>query len=503
MGNELQLPIESIPAHVVVTTPSGEVETANRPTLEYFGKTLDELNGWKTSDLVHPDDLRHTIAVQQKGFETGRAYNVECRQRGADGVYRWFNVLGLPLLDTDGRIIRWFHLISDIDDRKRAEEALRVSENNLRRIVDTMPGLLCVLSPAGTIELANRPLVEYFGKTIEELNDWATNGIVHPDDLHRVISTFTSSMATGAPFGSELRYRRADGIYRWFQASILPVRAADGAITGWYGLITDIDDRKRAEEELRRTESELAHVSRVTTLGVLTASIAHEVLQPLTAIITDARTCLLTLSANPPNVEDACEAARRAIRGGNRAAEVITRLRKLFSKKEPTTEPVDLNEATQEVIILSLSEFQKNRIILRPEFTEELPLVTGDRVQLQQVIMNLLRNASDAMSGVNDRPRELTIRTEREEGDRVRLTVQDAGVGVDPQGVDKLFEAFHTTKSSGMGIGLAVSRSIIESHHGRIWAASNDGPGATFSFSIPSDPKVLRLAAVRAGRASA
>jgi len=230
-------------------------------------------------------------------------------------------------------------------------------------------------------------------------------------------------------------------------------------------------------------------MTRVMTMGQLTASIAHEVNQPLSGIITNASTCLRMLAADPPNIDGALETTRRTIRDGNRASEVITRLRALYSKKEGSPESMDLNEATQEVIILSLSELQKNRIILRPEFTEELPQVTGDRVQLQQVIMNLLRNASDSMSGVDDRPRELTIRTEREEGDRVRLTVRDAGAGFDPRAMDRLFEAFYTTKNDGMGMGLSVSRSIIESHQGRLWATLNDGPGATFSFSIPCASK--------------
>jgi signal transduction histidine kinase len=242
---------------------------------------------------------------------------------------------------------------------------------------------------------------------------------------------------------------------------------------------------KQAQEELRNTQAELAHMMRVMTMAQLTASIAHEVNQPLSGIITNASTCLRMLVADPPNVDGALETTRRTIRDGNRASEVITRLRALYTKKEASPESMDLNEATREVIALSLSELQRNRVILRPELTDDLPLVTGDRVQLQQVIMNLLRNASDAMSGVEDRPRQLVIRTERDEGDRVRLTVQDAGVGFDPQAVDRLFQAFYTTKSDGMGMGLSVSRSIIESHHGRLLARLNEGPGATFSFSIP------------------
>jgi C4-dicarboxylate-specific signal transduction histidine kinase len=249
-------------------------------------------------------------------------------------------------------------------------------------------------------------------------------------------------------------------------------------------------DWKQAQEELRNTQAELAHMTRVMTVGELTASIAHEVNQPLSGIITNASTCLRMLAADPPNVEGARETAQRTIRDGHRASDVITRLRALFSKKDTAIESVDLNEATQEVIALSLSELQRNRVILRPELAHDLPLVAGDRVQLQQVILNLVRNASDAMSGVDDRPRRLVIRTERDEGDHVRLSVQDVGAGFGPQRPDKLFEPFYTTKNGGMGIGLSVSRSIVESHHGRLWATPNDGPGATFSFSIPCHPRV-------------
>ena len=229
------------------------------------------------------------------------------------------------------------------------------------------------------------------------------------------------------------------------------------------------------------------HVSRVATPGALTTSIAHEVNQPLSGIITNASTCLRMLAADPPNVDGARETARRTIRDGHRAADVITQLRALFSKKDLTLKPVDLNEATQEVIALSLSELQRNRVLLQPDLADDLPLASGDRVQLQQVILNLVRNASDAMSTVDGRPRHLVIKTEPAEGDQVRLSVQDAGVGFDPQSMKRLFEAFYTTKNEGMGIGLSVSRSIIESHHGRLWATLNHGPGATFSFSIPRE----------------
>jgi len=247
-------------------------------------------------------------------------------------------------------------------------------------------------------------------------------------------------------------------------------------------------ETKRLQDEQRRyhdIQLELAHANRIATLGQLSASIAHELNQPLTGIITNCGTGLRMLTSDPLNLDGAREAVRRTLRDGERAGEVLARLRALFSRQEPASQSVDLNEATREVIALSLAELQNSRVIVRTELADNLQLVTADRVQLQQVVLNLLRNALDAMNTIDDRPRELLIRTEAEEGDRVRLSVKDAGVGFDPQTTDKLFEAFYSTKNDGMGVGLSVSRSIIESHQGRLWAVLNDGPGATFAFSVP------------------
>jgi len=262
------------------------------------------------------------------------------------------------------------------------------------------------------------------------------------------------------------------------------IRDHDGRLE-YLGAVQDVTQRQFSEEALSKARAELANVARVTSLATLTASIAHEVNQPLSGIVTNASTCLRMLTLDPPNVDGARETARRTIRDGNRASDVITRLRALFNKEDTISERVNLNDATREVIALSLSELQRNRVILRCELADDLPIVTGDRVQLQQVILNLLRNGSDAMNSVHDRLRELLIRTERDKEGRALLSVKDAGIGFDPQSTDKLFQAFYTTKIDGMGIGLSVSRSIIEQHDGRLWATLNAGPGATFSFAIP------------------
>ena len=307
---------------------------------------------------------------------------------------------------------------------------------------------------------------------------------VHPEDVPMLSEMIDRARGDGSDFEYEHRLQMPDHSVKYLHMIAHGTRDQDGQLE-YIGAVQDVTERRLSEEALGNVRSELAHVARVTSLGALTASIAHEVNQPLSGIITNASTCLRMLAADPPNVDGARETAQRTIRDGHRASDVITRLRALFSKKDATTESVNLNEATREVIALSWSELQRSRVILRAELGDDLPPVTGDRVQLQQVILNLLLNASEAMSGVDDRPRQLVIRTDRDEGGRVRLTVQDAGGGFEPQDADKLFEPFYTTKSGGMGIGLSVSRSIIESHHGRLWAAPNDGPGAAFSFSIP------------------
>ncbi len=851
---DFQSVVDSIPLPVAVTSPSGEVEGVNQPTLDYFGKTFDELRAWHASHVVHPDDLDRTIAAQLAAHQEGNSYHVESRHRRADGEYRWHSVHGLPLRDREGQILRWLHLLVDIEDRKCAEEALvaseresrlildsiparvgvfdvdgiqrsanrqaielsgyragsdwrlalhpddlervehrwrecldkeepfeceyrarmasgtyrwhlgrrvpmrdeqgkvvrwygvshdiedlkraewalQESERNLQLIIDTIPTLAWSARTDGTAEFLSKHYLDYLGMSADQANDWGWSTAVHPDDLTGLSAIWQSALASGKSGDIEARLRRFDGEYRWFLFRFSPLRDNRGNVVKWYGVNTDIEDRKRSEEifrtivettpecvkligregtvlqvnaagaamagvpfagqvighnffdfvapehrekycafhdricdgqrgalefdlinalgvrrhmethaaplrrgdgsivqlgvtrditerkraedRLRRSEaflaegqhlarmgnlswnvtsgdivwseqlyrifefepgtvvtldriatrihpedlphmvdmveqvqrggsdfeyqlrivlpdqsikhlhliahrahdreeqveyigavlditqrrlseealeklrSELAQVTRFVSLGTLTASIAHEVNQPLAGIITNAGTCLRMLAADPPNVEGARETARRTIRDGKRAADVIARLRALFSNRAMTVEPVDLNDAAREVIALSSSDLQRNRVMLRTEFCDELPTVDGDRVQLQQVIMNLLRNAADAMSEVKDRPRHLLLCTVRDEDGQVRLSVRDDGVGLGPEGADRLFEAFYTTKGDGMGIGLSVSRSIIEMHNGRLWAEANDGPGATFSFTIPHCP---------------
>jgi PAS domain S-box-containing protein len=485
---ESGLIMDNIPSLVSLLSWNGVPEQINRQILEYTGKTEEELKGWGLNDLVHPEDRPHALERFRKYIPTGESFEIICRMRRFDGAYRWFHARHRALRDCEGRVVRWCVSVNDIDDRVRSEEAARESELKLRSIIDGIPGLVATLAPDGNLEAVNRQIHEYTGLPFEDLRHWVTNGTVHPEDAGHMGQTLVGSIAAGIPFDIEQRLRRHDGAYRWFSNRGIPARDAGGQILRWYVLLTDIHDRRQAEEALGRLRSELARISRNSSLGVLTASVAHEVSQPLSGIITNANTCLRMLAASPPNVEGAIETVRRTIRDGNRASEVVARLRALFQKKTGRTEAVDLNEAVAEVVALASSDLKRSHVELRMDCTDELPGLSADRVQLQQVILNLLLNASDAMAGVDDRPRVLAIRTARE-GESVRLSVRDTGVGFAAEDAERLFEPFYTTKSSGMGIGLSVSRAIIERHHGRLWGESGDGQGATFSFTMPFAPR--------------
>lgn len=481
----LRLIVDSIPGLVSLLTPTGEVELVNPQLVEYSGRTLEELRLWGTSDTVHPDDLPRVVQVFARSITSGNPYDFEARLRRFDGEYRWFQVRGLPVRDANGRIVRWCSLLTDIDERKRAEDALRRSEAFLaegQRLSRTGSFSWRVATDEITWSEELYRIFE-FDRTVPVTLE-LIGSRVHPEDIPLLTDMIARARGTGSDFEYEHRLQMSDNSVKYVHL-VGHARRDRGGRLVYIGAAQDVTEHRLSEETLGKVRSELAHVARVTSLGALTASIAHEVNQPLSGIVTNASTCLRMLTLDPPNIDGARETARRTIRDGNRASDVITRLRALFRKKDTITEQVDLNDATREVIALSLSELQRNRVILRSELADDLPLVTGDRVQLQQVILNLLRNASEAMNTVHDRPRELLIRTERDEGGRALLSVKDAGIGFDPQSMDKLFQAFYTTKNEGMGIGLSVSRSIIEQHDGRLWATLNDGSGATVSFSIP------------------
>jgi len=476
---------------IVTIDHEGCITEFNPAAERTFGHRRDEVMGKQLGDVMIPPSLREK---HRQGFArylaTGEARvlgkRIEMTALRADGSE--FPVeLALTRIPLEGPP-SFTGYLRDITERKRAEQELRRSEaflaeaQHLSRI-GSFSWRVATDEITWSEQLYRIFQIDRVARVTFELMGTR----IHPEDLSVFREHIERSRRDGSDVQLEFRLQMPDGAIKYVHF-VAHTRGDHGELE-YIGAVQDVTERRSSEEALSKARSELSHVARVTSLGVLTASIAHEVNQPLSGIVTNAGTCLRMLAADPPNVDGARETARRTIRDGNRASEVVTRLRALYGKKEPAIESVDLNEATREVIALSLSELQRNRVIVRPELADDLPPVPGDRVQLQQVILNLIRNGSHAMSGVDDRPRQLLIRTGRDEGDRVSLTVQDAGTGFDPQAVDRLFEAFYTTKDGGMGIGLSVSRSIIESHHGRLWARLNNGPGAAFSFSIPRGPE--------------
>ncbi|HKE61472.1 MAG TPA: PAS domain-containing protein, partial [Nitrospira sp.] len=447
-----------------------------------------------TMDLVlqrvHPEDValvKQIIERVSQGWQDEIEF--ENRLLMPDGAVKHVHVIAHTVRDKSGDL-ECVGSAMDVTEQHQARDALekalaeiKQSEDRLRLTLDTIPALAWCTLPDGSAEVLNRRWLDYTGLSAEKARNWGWTVALH-DDSRKLVDEWRAAVASGEPFEAEARFRGADGKYRWFLVRAVPLWDELGNIVQWYGTNTDIEDRKRAEEELHRAQSELAHVTRVMTMGELTASIAHEINQPLAAIVTNANASLRWLAGESPNLDEARDALGRIQRDGNRAGDVIARIRALVKKSGTEQVSLEINEVVQEVVGLIQSEIQKNGVMLRMELAVDLPRVLGDRVQLQQVILNLVMNGIEAMASVTDRRRELLIRSRRNGSAEVLIAVQDSGVGIESQKLETVFNAFYTTKSQGMGMGLAIGRSIVENHGGRLWVVPNDGPGTTFQFTL-------------------
>lgn len=771
--------IDGLPGLVATLGADGRVERVNRRIVDYCGLPLEELRNWGTNGTVHPDDMPHVAEIFGRSIASGKPYVIEQRLRRFDGEYRWFDNRGLPIHNEAGEVVGWHVLLSDVHSRRRAEDELAASEQNLQVTIDTIPALVWSALPDGTADFFNQHYLDYVGLPPDAMRDWQWTQLVHPDDLGVIAAAWERARLTRSSTEAEARLRRADGVYRWFLFRSSPLRDAGGNAVKWFGVASDIEDRRRAtlildverrllemiasghavtdvanaicrvveevmpasicelrlidrnsptidfavapslpaayvkdvvgtklrddllpcglafslkrpvavadigedprwqgsavragllerglravlstpilsseegvlgtlclyhrqptihqpehqdfigrvthiasialdrlraEDELRRraylldtaeritqtgsfswdmknnklfwstqmyriweleegldptqqnliamvhpddrplveakvtrafngegspdtierlvmpdgrikylsqayrvihhedgrlesvgvsqditvrrhaedalesVRSELAHVTRVTSLGELAASITHEVNQPLTGIIANASASQHLLTAEPPDIDSARRAIQRTIRDGIRASDVIQRLRELFRRQDFVAEAIDLNNAADDVIAICTHDLRRRRIALEVNLASGLPPVIGDRIQLQQVILNLVMNAADALEGIEERPRVISILTLAAEPGFAQLTVRDTGRGLTTEEAAKVFDAFFTTKPNGMGIGLSVSRSIVERHKGRLWVDSNADDGAAFSFSLP------------------
>jgi PAS domain S-box-containing protein len=480
----LRMVIETIPALVWSAAPDGEPDYINQRLTDYTGKTLDDFVQSRWASLVHPDDLDMTVKAWQHSVETGMTYEVEHRLRRQNGAYRWFRVQGEPLRDKSGRVVHWYGLHIDIEDRKQAEQMIRERENHLRTIVEAIPAIVSRSTPAGKLEYVNQRGLEYFGGTLEQIGFHS----IHPDDRDGHLKKWLVCLDTGEPYESTYRVRRADGVYRWFYVGVEPLRDQEGRVASWYAVNIDIDESKQMEEALRSTQRKLSAAMQIAA-AELSASIAHEINQPLAAIVANGHACQTWLSSDPPNIERAQLTAERISRDANSAAQVVQRIRGLFKHARPTKTPVSINDIIGETLSLLAEEINGRVVTTEVDLDRELPVILADPVQIQQLIVNLVRNAIEAMEGVTDCLKHLKVTSQREDTGTLSVRIHDRGRGiVNPQTV---FEPFFTTKERGMGLGLSICRSITEAHGGRLWSAPNTDAGTTFTFTLPLEPEVF------------
>jgi PAS domain S-box-containing protein len=615
---DLRLTMDAIPAIVWSHWPNGSGDFFNKSWVAYTSLSPEESKGLGWSKALHPDDLPAYVGSWKEAIGTGRPFEQEARFRRADGQYRWFLARGFPLRDEAGKVIKWYGQLTDIEDRKLAEARARQAETELRLAMDSIPALAWSAGPDGSADFVNRGWIEYTGVSLEETKGSGWSSRIHPDDRTKFVDKYLKAVEAGAPYEDEGRIRRADGQYRWFLVRGTPLRDQTGKIIKWYGICTDIEDRRRAEDALRDSEqrfrdfsdasadwywetgpdhrftyipvgrpelarvadhdrvqvgrtrweiaadveeqpnkwrdhiavlnehrpfrnfiypvprqdgstiyvsvsgvprfdgdgrflgyrgggsdvtasvradqiekslrqarAELAHVTRLTTLGELTASIAHEVNQPLTGVIGNGAACLRWLSKDPPQFYGEVRASIEAmISDADRASTIIAKIRALAKNTLPQMGVLDLNDVVKEAVALVQRELDDHSVLLRQDLAPDA-LIMGDRTQLQQVMINLIMNGVEAMAAISERARRMVIRSGRQESNQIVVEVQDSGIGFNPAKTDRLFDAFFSTKSNGLGMGLSISRSIIAAHDGQLTISSDGETGATVRITLP------------------
>jgi PAS domain S-box-containing protein len=479
---ELRTLIDVMPAIVGVSLPDGTVEFLSQSWLDYFGQTTEEAMAGGWAGVIHPDDIDRVVANRQAGLASGDLVVQELRCRGADGVYRWFLNRSLPIRDDEGKVIKSYGILFDIDVLKKTESALQMREHELLGIIETIPSMLWSASPTGETTHLSQRFLEYLGVTFEEIITRGWESFIHPDDREETVRAFARAISSGESFRAIHRLERADGEYRWHHSMGEPLRDPHGKIIQYYGLTVDIDDRKRAEDHLRDTRIKLAKSSRLATVAELAASIAHELNQPLTSILANAQAAKRWLNAASPNLTEVDSSIERTIRDARGADETMQHIRALFKQESFVKKDAKLPDILNEVVRVVQEDPKKRAVPVECHFDECLPAVPVDQIQIQQVFINLIVNAIEAAEG-KEVPPLVILRAAVTDSDRMLVQVIDNGPGVhDP---DRIFDAFMTTKEKGMGIGLAVSRSIVEAHGGRLWAENNKTRGATFNVTLP------------------
>ncbi|MGC2015893.1 MAG: PAS domain S-box protein [Candidatus Acidiferrales bacterium] len=483
-----RLVLETSSDAVVTMDENGAIRFANPATMRIFGYDPTELIGKPLTVLMpewmrklHDGGFRRYLATGQRHINWQGTELTGLRKNGEE----------FPVEVSFGELTRDGHkvftgFIRDISARKNAEERLRASERSLRELTETIPQMLWTAEPDGAVDYCNQRALDYTGLSAEQVRGAGWMKTVHRDDIKSVSRAWTTAVCSGEPFQQEFRsLRAADQTYRWCISRALPLRDPSGRILKWFGTVVDLHDWKQAQQALQMTQAELARVSRLTTMGELAASIAHEVNQPLTAVTNNGSACLRLLANRSLEPEVLRRALEEIVADGTRASAVIARIRGFIKKAPVEKTELDLNEVIQEVLALAGHELHKNQVLVECQLSNTLPLVRTDRIQVQQVLLNLIMNSIEAMTGANNQPRVLVVESRIDESGGVLVAVRDSGAGLGSQ-ADRLFTPFFTTKANGMGMGLPISRSLIESHGGRLWATTNSPHGAVFSFTLPA-----------------
>jgi PAS domain S-box-containing protein len=477
--------VDSTPALIHTARPDGYIDFFNQRWLNFFGQPIEKLLGWEWTSVIHPEDVEAFVQRWRESVATGKPFEAIARVRRADGEYRWMLHHKVAMCDEHRGIIEWHGSSIDIEERRRAsltkakrtEERIRQSERELRTVVEALPAFVGTALPDGSADFISHSWADYTGVSREQWQGLGWMTVLHPDDRDRVAVNWQAALAAGTSLEQELRFRRADGTYRWFLNCFFPLRDDEENVIKWYGVLFDIDDRKRAEEQLRDTRIKLSKASRIATVAELSASMANELNQPLMSVFANAQAAKHWLAANPPNLVETNASIDRILRDARGADETMQHIRALFKHNSFNRKEASISDIMGEAVRLVHEDPNKHEIPIERDFDEDLPKVSVDPILIQAVFINLISNAIEATEA--NRPASLVkVQAAVTDQNEVLIQVIDNGPGVDD--TERIFEPFLTTKEKGMGIGLAVSRSIVEAHGGRIWAENNPGRGATF-----------------------